>query len=239
MKVKMMKKAGLIFMAVMMVVVGAGGASAAPYYTAGDAFSATAMQEFYSGGVQAIKFSPLFANDVTGPSGDTIIGNFQAITGTYTLGYVSGGTLGLYNLTKTTGGPSAITLKDETLTNTYFTAEATALQINFANHTISWSPVTNPTFNNTIGSTALTEMAAAATYAFTSFTFESLGSESAWLSGNTGLTYNTRYSSQLQGFSAVPEPAEWMLMFIGLGMLGFYLKRRGYLNFDLSPQAAA
>jgi len=30
-----------------------------------------------------------------------------------------------------------------------------------------------------------------------------------------------------------------MLMFIGLGMLGFYLRRRGYLNFELSPQTVA
>jgi len=241
MKIKMMKKAGIISMAVMMILVSAGGALAAPYYTVGNGSSATAMQEFYQGGVQAIKFFPAFANDVTGPAGDTIIGSLQQISGIYTLSYVSGPTLGLYNLTKVGGGTSTITVDTNDLSTTLFTATATALQINFANNTISWSSVTNPTFNNTIGSTALTDLAGDSTYAFTSFTFESLGSETAWLSGNTGQTYNARYSSELDGFSssAVPEPAEWMLMFIGLGMLGFYLRRRGYLNFDFSPQTVA
>jgi len=52
-----------------------------------------------------------------------------------------------------------------------------------------------------------------------------------------GLSYTSRLSGE--GVAAVPEPAEWMLMFIGLGMLGFYLQRRGYLDFDLSPQSVA
>ena len=239
MKIKMMMNAGIISMAVMMILVSAGGVLAAPYYTVGNGSSATAMQEFYQGGVQAIKFFPAFANDVTGPAGDTIIGSLQQISGIYTLSYVSGPTLGLYNLTKVGGGTSTITVDTNDLSTTLFTAVATALQIDFTNHTISWSSVTSPTFNDTIGSTALTDLAGSATYAFTSFTFESLGTETAWLSGNTGLTYNARYASELQGFSAAPEPAEWMLMFIGLGMLGFYLRRRGYLNFELSPQAVA
>ena len=36
MKIKMMKKAGIISMAVMMILVSAGGALAAPYYTVGN-----------------------------------------------------------------------------------------------------------------------------------------------------------------------------------------------------------
>jgi hypothetical protein len=77
------------------------------------------------------------------------------------------------------------------------------------------------------------------TFNFSSFVFQHTTAVDTWLSSTPVASSDTRYYSKLEGFAAVPEPAEWMLMIVGLGMLGFYLQRRGYLNFDFSPQAAA
>jgi hypothetical protein len=171
-----------------------------------------------------------------------MIGRYQSIGGLYTLTSAGGN---IYNLALATD-PTAVsdygtnTVKTQNLSGSsvYFSALATALQINLNTHSITWSDVTGVSINNTIGSTALTDLAASSTYAFTTFNFESLGTENAWLTGSAG-SYNARYYSNLEGFAAAPEPGEWALMLIGLGVLGFYLHRRGYLNFEVSPQAAA
>ncbi|MCX5905657.1 MAG: PEP-CTERM sorting domain-containing protein [Deltaproteobacteria bacterium] len=157
----------------------------------------------------------------------------QAITGTYTLQNIGGG---IYNLI---GGPSTITVTDGG--PAVLQATATATQINFNNHTISWGAVNMGAIDVGIGSQSLIDLAANnASYAFTNFSFDAIANENQWLTGGSPNTNTpTVYRSRLEGFAAAPEPAEWMLMFIGLGMLGFYLQRRGYLTFDLSPQSAA
>jgi hypothetical protein len=243
MKIIMMKKAGVFLIAAAMVLATATGAFALAYYEAGtpdNNTAGTAMQMgYYNTSTltfsttaitdnRAIRFTP---NQITGPPGDSLASGdyFQTITGIYSLTSLGGN---IYSLSLVTGLNSTIKV------DTFLTANALATQINFDTNTIAWSNVAMGSISNTIGSTALDDLAATdGSYSFTNFTFEQLTNEGTWLTGSAG--GNARYYSKLEGFSSTPEPAEWMLMFIGLGMLGYYLQRRGYLNFDLSPQSVA
>ena len=244
MKIRMIKKATVFLMAAAMVLATATGAFALAYYEAGTPDNSTASTASLSMGyyntsttafttnvitaTRAIKFTP---NQITGPPGDSLAGGdyYQAITGVYSLTSLGGS---IYSLSLVTG------LNSQIKVDTFLTANASATQINFDTNTIAWSNVAMGSINNTIGSTALDDLAAAnGSYSFTNFTFEQIANEGTWLTGAIG--GNARYYSKLEGFSSTPEPAEWVLMFIGLGMLGFYLQRRGYLNLDLSPQSVA
>ncbi|MFA5179781.1 MAG: hypothetical protein WC405_00550 [Syntrophales bacterium] len=232
MKIIMIKKATVFLMAILIIAITATGAWALSY-TAGNDPSGTAMRLYTEGSTKYLRFYT--DNNVVAPSGDAVVGGWQSISGIYTL--TATGDANVYNLS---GATSNIQLTNSSGVTTYLTALATAMTIRFDTNTISWSDVTNMNVTAAglaTGSAVLNDFASASTYAFTSFTFEENVSESSWLSG--GGTLNLRYSSTLSSFSAAPEPAEWMLMFIGLGMLGFYLQRRGYLNFDLSPQSVA
>jgi hypothetical protein len=231
MKIRIIKKGTIFLLAILMTMLTATGAWALSY-TAGNASSGTAMRLFTDSGVKYLKFYT--DNNVVAPSGDNIIGALQTISGIYTL--TATGDANVYTLSNATSG---VVLTNAAGTQTYMNAAATALTINFATNTINWdvTGVTVTSAGLASGSAVLNDFASSSTFAFTSFTFEENASESSWLSG--GGTLNLRYSSELSGFAATPEPAEWMLMFIGLGMLGFYLQRRGYLNFDLSPQSVA
>ncbi|MDQ5985436.1 MAG: hypothetical protein CSYNP_01146 [Syntrophus sp. SKADARSKE-3] len=240
MKATFVRKATISLIAVMMTFVMVQAVMAVPYFEAGtyaNNSAPTSLVETYYGGNLAIYFTN---QPVTGPGGDSIVGKYQSIGGLYTLASAGGN---IYNLTLATDQNAVENYGTNTVKaqsgggTVYFSALATALQINLNTHAITWSAVTGVNINNTIGSQALTDLAASSTYAFTTFNFESLGTESAWLSGATG-SYNARYYSNLTGFSAAPEPGEWVLMLMGLGILGFYLHRRGYLSFE-SPQAAA
>lgn len=237
MKIKIIKKATVFLLAAVMIIATAVGAVAAPYYEAGTPSNLTAGTAMILGTNGATRTISFYGNQITGPSGDALTGTNinQMISGTYNLSLVGGN---IYNLVLVGGGQSIVRAFDNNTFTTYMQANALATQIDFNTHTISWGSVTNMNITNSIGSQSLTDMAGmTGGYAFTSFTFEQIGSEAAWLAGGAG--GHARYYSKLEGFSAVPEPGEWMLMFIGLGMLGFYLQRRGYLNFDLSPQSVA
>jgi hypothetical protein len=232
-----------------MMLMFSGNALAAPYYEAGTPdnntaatalvfgyYTGTTFSTSYSAGsTLALKFSN-GGNGIYGPSGDILASDpttyAQLISGIYTLSAAGGN---VYNLTLVSGGSSTIKVTDGT-TN-FLTASATALQINFGTDSIAWSDVTNVNIDNTIGSQALTDLAASSTYAFSSFTFEQLALETTWLSGGAGV--NARYYSQLDGFPAAPEPGEWVLMIVGLGLAGFYARRKGFLSSTPSPQALA
>lgn len=267
--IRMIKKATVILMATAMVLVMATGAFAVQYYEVANYISGPnnqSLQAFYSSpGVKAISFPSNSAALLTGPDGDALVNtrNYQTISGTYTMALQNPLVAGIYELTLLSGTSSVVKAIDATrftgpdndIPVTVFRGSALATLINFNDHTISWlnqndnNSVTSVTINNSdLGSTTLANMSAEATkYSFTSFTFSYLGdelggytlaTEQAWLNGLSG-TKTSPYQSTLAGFAAVPEPAEWMLMFIGLGMLGYYLQRRGNLNFDLSPQSVA
>ena len=244
MKINISRKAMVILIAISMTFLMVQGAMAAAYFEAGAASqdgTPTSLVLTYYGGSKAMYFTN---QPITSPTGDNIVGRYQAIGGLYSMSRV--GSTNVYTLTYNAAGSAYFDVGTQTVkaqsasgSTVYFDALATALQINFDSNTIAWSNVTlASSINNSIGSTALDDLAASSTYAFTSFTFEQLASEGTWLSGTSG-SLNARYYSKLEGFSAAPEPAEWILMFIGLGLLGFFLKRRGYLSFDFSPQAAA
>lgn len=233
----MIKKATVFFMAVMMVMAMATGAWALAYYESG---SGDTNMKFKR---SATDVRTLWFNDntVTGPEG-ALVGLLQSISGTYTLAYQSGDTLtGIYTLTSASANSMALDAGNAT-PELAATMSATAT-MNFTTDTIVWDVFTVGTIANNIGSETLTQMQTIkdnmGTFKFTT-AFEQNTSIDTWLSGSGSmLTKDTIYTTKLEGITAAPEPAEWVLMFIGLGMLGFYLQRRGYLNFDLSPQSVA
>ncbi len=236
MKIKLIKKATVFLMAVMMVVATATGAFALAYYESGKAdwSGVSRMGLDNNGGIRTFYF---MNNPISGPGSDTLVGRNQSIDAVYQIGaLISGsGNTGVYSLTLSSG-------TYDLNVSTYLAAQAQAMTIDFANNVITWSDVTMGTINNGIGSQSLTDMqavkTAGGTFKFSTFAFEHTEAVNTWLS-TAGTFTDTKYYSKLEGFAAVPEPAEWMLMFIGLGMLGFYLQRRGYLDFDLSPQSVA
>lgn len=255
MKIRMIEKATAYLITTLMILAVSGAAIAADYsvgyYEAGkttlDGGNQGIKFQYGVGGVRQFTFPTGTQARILGPGTDSLVttAQTQLIWGTYQLsnsvlpGY---GTDLVYGLTKV--GPQAGRNEISIGDGAYLYAESTAFQINFTNHTISWNDLTNVAIDNTtIGSDALANlMMATSRYAFTSFNFQALEAEKAWREGTAVLANQTQarfYYSRLEGFSGVPEPAEWILMFIGLGMLGFYLQRRGYLNIDLSPQSVA
>lgn len=244
MKIRMIKKATVFLMAAAMVLATATGAFAVAYYDAGVQgppwTGQSSLALINNAGTRYLYFNAIA---VTGPTGDSLVSSNQNIAAWYSLGsLVSGaGSTGIYNLSLVSGYTTDLNVKFGP--TTYLTAQAQALQIDLGNNLIKWSDVTMGTINNPgSASQSLTDMlaiqAAGGTFKFSTFNFEHIAAVDTWLT-TSGTNTDTKYFSRLEGFSAVPEPAEWMFMFIGLGMLGFYLQRRGYLNFDFSPQAAA
>jgi len=232
-KIKLAKLWGLVALIAAMTLIVTPALWALPYYESGYAGGSgdQVFKFFYYSGNKRIQFAD--SNLITGPSGDTIANGsyYQAISGTYQFG--SEVSSGVYELTKLGGGTSAISVTDGS--SDYLAAQAQALQINFNNHTITWSDVTNVSINNTIGSQALTDLASASTYAFTSFTFQAIANESAWLSGSDPSTKYTTYYSKLEGFAAVPEPATWLLISMGMGAIGFALAyRRRFIPVEMA-----
>lgn len=250
MKIRMFKKATVFLIAIVLVILTAPGAFAVSYYDAG--------KSNYTEGYSAIKFFTdtdtntrymqfLAGNQITGPNLDSVVGKYQNITGLYSLGtlIVEQGTTvttGKYDLALVSGG--SLNVQNQLGTATYLEATAQAMQIDFGNNTIKWYNDNKVALTSTINpgtSAALLEMkdiqTAGGIFKFSAFAFDHTDAVNTWL--NTAAGTDVKSYSRLEGVSATPEPAEWVLMFIGLGMLGFYLQRRGYLNFDLSPQSVA
>ncbi len=112
------------------------------------------MTAYYYGSQQRIIFQITQAMRLTNPTSDSALvddWNFQAIGGVYSLS--PSGTAGIYNLNPVSGASTVKISNDVIYPADYFSALATALQIAFNTHTLSWSDLTNVVINNTIGST--------------------------------------------------------------------------------------
>jgi hypothetical protein len=247
MKIQMLKKSIIVLLSLMMVlgmtgIAGAVGAMVGYYEVGAEDYSSgnTGLTAYYVGGEKRIQFpiSAAIRLTATGKAGDSLVDGwiYQALGGAYSLAGTA--TPGVYSLSLVSGTNTVKVSDDVIYPGSYFSALATALQIDFNTHTIAWSDLSSVSFNNALTPTSdtLTDLQARATeYQFTSFNFQTLTNESNWLAGTDKTTKNTPYYAKMEGFA--PEPGEWALMLVGLGMLGFYLHRRGYLNFDLAPQA--
>ena len=250
MKASILKRAG-VFLLLFAVILGVGTNALALSYiesgVAGNPAGSSQNTALFIGralnnGSVTVKF---YYNYITAPattSSDTLAGGSQEILGSYTLGPATATDPGTGSPTayRLDGAPTEITIGLTGLP--FLTATADALEINLQNYTIKWSEVSAVNITEEgMTSDAVSALAGLSSYSFSGnvFAFEQDATLSGLISGTAKFSKSLRYYSQFGGFAATPEPAEWVLMFIGLGMLGFYLKRRGYLNFDLSPQSVA
>lgn len=204
--------AALMFLAV-------GMANADSYYQTGESNS-YAVIEAGTGSTLTIRFT----NDATPIAGSSYSGDLATAglteyisTGTYTVQSYTGNTYTLMPKTST------ISIKDSTGSTTYMTMLASATKFYSDTGIVEWT-ITSLNVLNDGGYATLQDMKNAA-----SFTY------SMTINTATGLTYNAR----LDAFAAAPEPAEWVLMIIGLALMGYYLHRKGYLNLQTSPQTYA
>lgn len=162
--------------------------------------------------------------DTSGPS-DPLVGKYQQIyvpahtSYDFTLGSGSGG---VYSLS---GGPAVyqVTASSGTTSTTYLQGALTALTIDFNLGIINFSSVSGLTASNagSLGSPTLNEFSNYSTGLMT-FSFVTSESLKNWIS-NPKNTYTTSYSSSL---TVTPEPATWLLILAGMGLLGFSQYRK-------------
>lgn len=212
-------KIRLSVMITVMIFLAAGMASADSYYQTGESNS-YAVIEAGTGMSLTIRFM----NDGNTIAGSSYSGDLATAglteyisTGTYTVQSYTGNT---YTLAPKT---STITVKDSTGSTTYMTMLASATKFYSDTGIVEWT-ITSLNVLNDGGYATLQDMKNAA-----SFTY------SMTINTATGLTYNSR----LDAFAAAPEPAEWVLMMLGLALMGYYLHRKGLLNLQMSPQTYA
>jgi hypothetical protein len=189
-----------------------------------------------AGGKDSLKFTvsgstirvDILSKQVTGTSNglsDPLVGKYQQIyvpahtSYDFTLGSGSGG---VYSLS---GGPATYRVTDKSSTGStmYLQGALTALTIDFNLGIINWSPVSGLTTSNTgsLGSPTLNEFSNYSTGLMT-FSFVTSDSLKSWIS-NPKNSYTTSYSSSL---TVTPEPATWILILAGAGLLGFSLYRK-------------
>lgn len=177
--------------------------SALPYFSAettANTESAATMSEYYYGGVKAIDVASGHTNDAKGPAGNSIISSWKAISRIYTLNCFNGENLGLYHLPMAGRGVGAYTRDHSPETKTLLQAQTAALQINVVDHTIPWSDVTSVNIRKSLNISSRSGLVMASIYTFTSFIFESLRAEMAWLSGDAGMAYDLRdYPKSVDG----------------------------------------
>lgn len=164
--------------------------------------------------------------DTSGGLCDPLVGKYQQIyvpahtSYDFTLG---SGTGGAYNLS---GGTAVyrVTAGSKTNSTKYLEGALTALTIDFNLGIINWSPVSSLTTYNagSLRSPTLNEFSNYSTGLMT-FSFVTSESLKSWISDPWKSSYTTSYSSSL---TTTPEPATWVMILAGTGLIGISLYRR-------------
>lgn len=167
---------------------------------------------------------------VTSASLDAIVGKWVNITtvgGVFTLGAGSG-------LIWDLGGQSgtiSVTQRADGTGIQYFSGEVIAKTINFETGTIIWEPGTTlATINTTVNSYVLgilnnndNDPHLAAISSMT-FDYASLGGPGGWITATDPAA--TGAAGYMATVTVTPEPGEWALMLVGLGLIGFSIYRK-------------
>ncbi|MDD5168268.1 MAG: PEP-CTERM sorting domain-containing protein [Syntrophales bacterium] len=172
-----------------------------------------------------VSFDSAQITAATGGSSDPIIGMWQSISSpaqsSYNYLMVSQTTPGsnIWNL----AGVANQVVVTSTSGQVLLSGLATAQTIDLNTGTIYWGPVTDIQVNNTIGSSTLQQFAGYATGIMT-MTYKTASQLTNWI-GNPDVTPGTKtahYTISLSGdLTSAPEPATWVLMLIGMALLGY------------------
>jgi hypothetical protein len=198
-------------------------ALALPSYTVGNTIDFA-----YTGGQIQVGFYPGQVNSASGGAGDPIVGAWQTLYGPSHTSWdyilVSQILPGVWSLDSDAEKIVLTTNVGDYGTPSQYLISgwATAQTIDFNTGTLTWGPVTGLTTQNLIGSSTLTDFAGYSTGSLT-MSFITDTALRNWVQAPTATAQDRSYSATLTG---VPEPATWVLMMAGLGLMGYTLYRR-------------
>ncbi|MHB8092106.1 MAG: PEPxxWA-CTERM sorting domain-containing protein [Syntrophales bacterium] len=199
------------------------------------------------GSLKTVTFNAgqISSSSYSNPVVDPIVGNMSSIVTPYfeassAFSYQLRneiGTTGVWSLTDASGNPMNAAITAASTDNpydpsrvVYFQAEVRAKTIDLINGNIAWEAVANPTFPNTLaGSETLAQLQYYVNNTIlTNFSFVGSESLASWMRTTSKSGFESKSLDYSTNVTVVPEPAEWALMIIGLGMIGFSVYRKRY-----------
>ncbi|MCK9364896.1 MAG: PEPxxWA-CTERM sorting domain-containing protein [Syntrophales bacterium] len=198
-----------------------------------------ARQNINSPIVRTLTFNEgtISSSSYSSPVADPIVGNLSYIATDYPGGAFSYelkneiGTTGVWDLTNSDGSPMNATIYAYDAVGTvYFQGEVLAKTIDLVNGNIAWEAVAEPEFPNTLaGSETLAQLKYYVNNTIlTNFSFAGSGALAIWMRQSITSGYISQDLNYSTNVTVVPEPAEWALMIVGLGMIGFSVYRKRY-----------
>lgn len=157
-----------------------------------------------------------------------VAGAYLSFSGANTYTFTPGAGNSLFSLS---GGATSFTLTNGTAT--YLTGTATAFSLDISGGstgtgTITWNPTSITSIDNSsISSTILSQFTTGAASLTTSFAMNT--AITTYLASNTsGGSATSQLAGSFSQATAAPEPGEWALMLVGLGLIGFTIYRKQY-----------
>jgi hypothetical protein len=154
----------------------------------------------------------------------------------------NGGDASKYNFTMGTtptltlaSGGNTVTVSKDDLTKDYLTGLTTALSMDVSAGvggigTITWSPVTTLVLTGdgtALGSTTLGALALGSPASLT-MSFVITSGVYDFVTGVSTTGTNASMKAAFDQVTAAPEPGEWALMLVGMGLIGFTIYRKKY-----------